>query len=217
MIGRLDIGIFAYLVALMLVGWINYWWFVAFVLLSPLISAVMAFRDDEFWPAVHPQYGFFWTMPTIFLLYGMALRHPEEWGQWLLWSAFISIVIVVIWTVALRQWIDREWAVFGTLGLVFVFVAFGLHVANGALPGQKRTSEVATITLSHAPGYRSPAWMELSTRTRERVLFFPGLRRYFDFEPTDAACLLTYSGGLGWSWETIAPCTDEDIADWIAD
>lgn len=214
---RDTVGIFAYLIALMVVGFINYWWFVALVLLSPLISTAMAFKEDEFWPAVHPQYGFFWRMPSIFLVYGLIMHHPGEWGQWLLWSALISAIIVVIWTIALRQWIDREWAVFGTLGLVFVFVAFALHVANGALPGQERTSEVATITHSNAPGYRRPANIEVSTRSRERALFFPGVQRYFAFGPADAACIRTYSGGLGWKWEIIARCTDEEIAESRAD
>lgn len=208
--------IFGYLLALLVVGWVDYWWFVGLVLLSPLISTVLAFREDEFWPAVHPQFGFFWTMPSIFIVYGLVLHHPAQWGQWLAWSALISAFIALIWTVAFRRWIDREWAVFGTLGLVFVFVAFALNVANGALP-QDRTSEIATITNSSPGGYRRPARIEISTRSRDHSVFFPGLRRYFAIGPHDAACVRTYSGGLGWSWETIAPCTDEELEEALAD
>lgn len=214
--GREIVLVFAYLIALLVLGWVNYWWFVGFVLLSPVISTVLAFKESEFWPAVHPQFGFFWTMPAIFIVYGLVLHHPGQWGQWLLCSALVSAFIVFVWTITLRRWIDREWTVFGTLGLVFVFVAFGLNIANGALP-QERTSEIATILNSSPGGYRQPARIALSTRSREHEVFFPGLRRYFAIGPDDAACVRTYSGGLTWSWETIGPCTDEELERVLAD
>lgn len=206
----------AYLIALIVVGWINYWWFVGFALLTPVIATVLAFRESEFWPAVDPQYGFFWGMPAIFLVHGLILHHPAEWGQWLAWSSLIAVLITSIWTVTLRRWIDRQWAVLGTFCLVFVFVAFALNVMNGNLP-QQRASEFATITDASPGGYRRLARIEVSRRSDERAVFFPGVRRYFEFGPGDAACVRTYSGGLGWTWVTIAPCTGEEIESAAAD
>ena len=59
------VGVGAYLIALCALGWVDYWLFVSFALLSPVISTIYAFRDTEYWPAVHPQYGFFWGVPAI--------------------------------------------------------------------------------------------------------------------------------------------------------
>jgi hypothetical protein len=210
------VGLWVYIIAFFAVGWFDYWWFVGFVFLSPLIATVLAFRDIEFWPVVHPQYGFFWLFPAIFISYGLLLNHPREWGQWLGWSLLIAVVITAAWTLKWRRDIDREWAVFGTLAVVFVFVAFGLHVANSSIAGQQRTSELATIVTSSPGGYRRPSEMVLSTHSREREVFFPGLRRYFDFGPDDAVCVRRYSGGLGWEWAIVAPCTDEEIEEAIS-
>ena len=205
------IGLAVYLIALFATALVDYWWFVAFVLLSPVIATAIAFKNTEFWPVVHPQYGFFWGFPAIFVVYRLVLDHPREWGEWLGWSLLVSLAITAVWTVRFRRDIDRHWAVFGTLAAVFALVAFGLSVANLNLGGQSRSTELATVITESPGGYRQPARITVSTSSRDRETFFPGWRGYFAFGEGDVACVHRYSGALGWGWDAIAPCTDEEI------
>lgn len=205
------VGLFAYLLAFFVTPWIDYWWSVALLVSSPLIATAIAFKDIEYWPAAHPVYGFYWVVPGVFAFYASALSHPREWGQWLGWALLISIAITAVWTLRYRRYIDREWAVFGTLAGVFVFVAFSLNVANAALPWQQRTSELASIVSSSPGGYRQPARLTVSTVSHNRETFFPGWKTYFSIREDDAVCVRRYSGGLGWGWTTIAVCTDAEI------
>ena len=99
------VGIVAYIISFFVAMWASYWWFVGFVLLSPFVATFIAAREYEYWPVVHPQYGFFWTFPAIFAVLQLVFNHPREWGQWLGWSLGVAVVITAIWTLTLRRYI----------------------------------------------------------------------------------------------------------------
>lgn len=215
---RAAVCLIAYVVAAFAVGWIGYWWFVGFMMLSPLIATTVAFRNDEYWPVVHPRYVFFWFLPVALVSLQLFMHHPREWAQWLAWSAALAAVIVTAWTVKYRRQIDREWAVFGTLAAVFVLSAFGLNVLNENAGGQTRSAELAAIVGASPGGYRQgPPRLTVETSAYGRQAFFVGWASYSPLQDGRAVCVQTFSGALTWRWTTLAACTEDEIEQALAD
>ncbi|MGE0743227.1 MAG: hypothetical protein AB7O98_17970 [Hyphomonadaceae bacterium] len=199
-------GTFSYLAIAIASTWLGYWWFVAFVASSVLGATLIAARDLEYWPVVHPQYGFFIIFPALFAIYRLVLVHPLEWGQWLAYSTACAFMGTAALTLSLRRYIDREWAVLTTLGVSFVFWAFFLDVANTAPSGQERRFELAYVVSESVGGYRQgPPRLTVSTASRARQTFFLGWPGFLELHG-ETLCVAQSEGALGWAWSTLTIC-----------
>ena len=195
----------AYVAAGLVTTWLGYWWFVAFVVISPTLATLRAVENNEYWPVVNPAYQFFYLYPAILILLQFISARPDEWGQWLSWSAVAALVFTGALTLGLRQHIDREWAVVGTLVFVWVFVLFGSKEVNAALPLQTSRLDSAIIErVSTAP--RSGPLVTIVTESGERRTFRVGWDRLRRWQYRGEVCLCESSGALGWRWSRLSDC-----------
>jgi hypothetical protein len=215
---RSVVALAAYIVGFFAALWVDYWWFVAFVLLSPAVATWIAFKNFEYWPVVDPKYGFFWVFPAIFAILQLVFHHPSEWAQWIGWSLLLTLAILALWTWKFRTFIDREWAVLKTLAALLVVVAFGLKTLNERAADQTQTSDLAAIISSSPGGYRQgPPRLSVETAAGKRETFFVGWGNYMPLQDGRAICVRTFSGALTWQWTALASCTDSEIEASIRD
>lgn len=195
---------------------LGYWWFQAYVFISPAIAIFSAFRAREYWPVVDPTFGFFIIVPALFIVlqkfrnFALFAAYPIiDWIPWLIATCVIALIAVGLLTVRYRQHIDREWAVVGTLVVAAIYAGWSLETLNATLPQGAPYCQTVQVLSDSPGGYRQGgprvtiapvgpyahrttiqvSWPELIAEGRGQPL-----------------CLYTYDGGLGWRWASLSRC-----------
>lgn len=205
-----------YVAAALITPFLGFWYSQAFVFGSPLIATIAAVRMRESWPVVHPSLSFFYFFPAILILLWFATTWIQtgtpltvlDWKPWLTSAALLTLGITAALVIALRKYIDREWAAVGTAFIVLIYSMWTLGVLNKTLP-QRETLERASIVSLNPGLVRVRAWSITIEpagpfdQNSEHVIA-PGTFRAADVGLP--ICLFTYSGALGWRWTSVARC-----------
>lgn len=208
------VALIGYVAAGFATPWLGYGWFVAFVLLSPAVATILAVREYEYWPVVHPVYSLFIVYPAILLGLQLYKTLPIEWGQWLAWSFVLVVALTGLLTICLRRHIDREWAVGATFVVLLAFVGFALDEANANMGSQASQLHRASIE-STSPGGRRQGGPRISVELErgDRRIFFVAREDYARWRDGRSVCVCEFDGALGWRWSILSDCPANTLSE----
>ncbi len=211
------VGLIAGLLLALVLNSLGYWYFQAVVFGPAIIATLIAIREREYWPVVEPRLAWLYLFPLLFFglrfVLPLVILSPDpiiDWGKWALLGLMVSVTATAILTLKFRKWIDREWAVVSTFGVIFAYALLAINTLNTTLP-QARAQQMQVEVLSSSPGgYRQGG---------PRISIAPvgpyasASTHFVSWDTLTAAgrgrpvCMYLSRGGLGLRWMYLSKCS----------